>query len=337
MEAVVRTILKHLALSGLVVSFAVLALRSRTVRDTFARTLSFWRSLTAFGRVAVCLFLLVGVLVGGDKTNGVPPNMNAPLVQIQNLGGSFQTGFTGLTGLPGAGNLVNPVNPVKNNNSVQKHSAQYLFAAWKAANWNVRGAWKDSFWFPFEDGWVFPRGTNNHLSGVEVVAQGDVWATPFGDTVASIGFPVEIVRGLTTFGCGHTPSNTYVFAWRDAAVGRDTDNLASASIELFRNGDIATTTNGVVQVLPRELPFPHDGFGQDEDWVRANFTNAEEILSVGYPAWVDAFAMAETNGLYKFTVSFASMPPETLRLGGFSVHEFVLHDANSCFSASHGG
>lgn len=154
-----------------------------------------------------------------------------------------------------------------------------------------------------------------HLSGVEVVAQGDVWATPFGDTVASIGFPVEIVRGLTTFSCEHTPSNTYVFAWRDAAVGRDTDNLASAAIELFRNGDIATTTNGVVQVLPRELPFPHDGFGQDEDWVRANFTNAEEILSAGYPAWVDGQVGSRLeNGLYKLVVGVPEVPPETVLL-----------------------
>jgi len=40
--------------------------------------------------------------------------------------------------------------------------------------------------------------------------------------------------------------------------------------------------------LPRELPFPHAGFGQDAEWVTANFTNATEILAVGYPQWVDA-------------------------------------------------
>ena len=43
--------------------------------------------------------------------------------------------------------------------------------------------------------------------------------------------------------------------------------------------------------IVRELPFAHDGFGQDEDWVRSNLarlqelspslTNAEQILSVG--------------------------------------------------------
>ena len=40
-----------------------------------------------------------------QKTNNVPPNMNQP--QMQQGGGSFQTGFTRLTGFAGEGNLVN--------------------------------------------------------------------------------------------------------------------------------------------------------------------------------------------------------------------------------------
>ena len=39
-------------------------------------------------------------------------------------------------------------------------------------------------------------------------------------------------------------------------------------------GDVAVTTNGVAALLPRVLPFAHDGFGQDDEWVAANFTNA---------------------------------------------------------------
>ena len=97
MTALFQTVLMRLALCGLAASLLLLVLRSRIARDTFARLLSIWRSLTAFGRVAVCSFLLIGVLVGGDKTNGVPPNMNSPLPQMQQ-GGIFLTGFTGLTG-----------------------------------------------------------------------------------------------------------------------------------------------------------------------------------------------------------------------------------------------
>ena len=67
MVALFQTVLMHVALCGLAASLLLLALRSHIVRDTFARMLSIWRSLTVFGRVAVCSFLLVGVLVGGDK------------------------------------------------------------------------------------------------------------------------------------------------------------------------------------------------------------------------------------------------------------------------------
>ena len=84
MAALFQTVLMRLALCGLAVSLLLLTLRSRIARDTFARLLSIWRSLTAFGRVAICSFLLVGVLVGGDKTNGVnnlPPQMMSPMAQ----------------------------------------------------------------------------------------------------------------------------------------------------------------------------------------------------------------------------------------------------------------
>ena len=307
--ALFQTVLMHVALCGLAASLLLLALRSRIVRDTFARLLSIWRSLTAFGRVAVCSFLLIGVLVGGDKTNGVnnlpPQQMMSPMVHHGN--GSF------LTGLPVNGNLSNVMNLVQ---------SQTTFAERKSANWNICGAWKDSFWLDFEDNWVFPWGTN-HLPGVEVVSYGQVWASPFDtNAVASAGAPFEIVPGRTTFGYEFTPSNSYRFVWTDAAVNRDTNNLVSAALELFRNGDVSVATNGVAAILPRELPFPHSGFGQDDDWVTANFTNAAEILSIGYSAWVDAQVGTDlTNGLYKLSVTVADDPPETtfLSVGDLSV------------------
>ncbi|MDE3275547.1 MAG: hypothetical protein PUJ80_05930, partial [Verrucomicrobiota bacterium] len=213
--------------------------------------------------------------------------------------------------LPHTPSPLNPVNPVQNN-----------FAQRKAANWNVRGARKDSFWLPFEDGWVFPWGTN-HLSGVEVIAYGQVWATPFDtNAVASADTPFEIVRGLTSFAYELTPSNSYRFVWTDAAINRDTNNLVTAVLELFRNGDVSVTTNGVAAHLPRELPFEHHGYGQDDEWVAANFTNASEILAVGYPQWVDAQVGERlTNGLYKLSVALADDLPETtfLTVGDLAV------------------
>ena len=83
MAALFQTVLMRLALCGLTASLVLFALQSRIVRDTFARLLSAWRSLTALGRFTVCSFLLIGVLIGGDKTNNVPPNLNSPLPQMQ--------------------------------------------------------------------------------------------------------------------------------------------------------------------------------------------------------------------------------------------------------------
>ena len=204
MKELFQSVVMRLALCGLAASLVLLLLRSRPVRGTFVRLLSVWRSLTAFGRVAACSFLLVGILIGGDKTNSVPPNVNSPLPQIMQ-GGIIQGGAASCR----AGDL-------RNDSFIWRGGTLHLlgtlpsssFAERKAANWNMRGAWKDSFWLPFDDGWVFPLGTN-HLSGVEVISYGQVWATPFDtNAVASAGVPLEIVRGLTTFCYEFTPSNS---------------------------------------------------------------------------------------------------------------------------------
>ena len=199
---------------------------------------------------------------------------------------------------------------------------QLTYAQKKAQNWNIRGAWKDSFWLKFADGWRFPCGTN-HLCGVEVISYGELWQTPLdNNAVASLGAPAEIVPTLSSFLYEFTPSNSYRFTWVNAAINRDTNNLITASLELFRNGDILSITNGISNYKERELPFPHDGFGQDDEWVTANFTNATEILSIGYHDWVDAQVGAGLeNGLYKLIVTVPETPPETTQLcvGDYSV------------------
>ena len=261
--------------------------------------------------IVLALCMVQSLIVGGTKTNGV----NSLLPQQMMQGGSFLTGLTGLSGELFHGSsssiLVNLVNPVQNS-----------FAERMARNWNVRGAFDDSLWLDFEDGFLFPEGTN-HLEGVEVLASGELWRTPFDtNAVATIGVAVSIVPGLSSFAYELTPSNSYRFVWTDAAVNRDTNNLVTAVLELFRNGDVSVTTNGVAAHLPRILPFPHNGFGQDAEWVTANFTNATEIFAVGYPQWVDAqVGEGLTNGLFKLSVTVADDPPETtsLTVGNLSV------------------
>ena len=293
MQAAFQEIVLQLALSGLVV-----ALVAMPVCAAFRRLRTQCRTLNVWNCALAAVFLFIAVRVGGTKTNGVN---NLPPQQLMMPRPTLQT----LNALPPAGGAVNLADPV-----------QASRAAAFAADWNVCGAWKDSFWLPFADGWVFPWGTN-HLSGVEVVSHGRLWPTPFDtNAVASAGAPFEIVPGLTSFAYELTPSNSYRFSWINAAIGRDTNDLVSAVLELFRNGDRSVTTNGVTAYLPRELPFAHDGYGQDAEWVAANFTNATEIAAAGgYAAWVDAqVGEGLTNGLYKRTVTVPDDPPETTQI-----------------------
>ena len=193
--------------------------------------------------------------------------------------------------------------------------------------WNATGVWEDSFWCRFENDFVFPFGTN-HLKGVEVLAWGEIWSTHRKDAVlADLGEKVAIGRGISQFSCEYfaaseTNEAKYVYSWYNGLVNRETNSVVNGRIELRRSGDILVATNGVEQLIPRQLPFEHNGFGQDDEWVAANFTNATEILSLGYSQWVDdQVGVGLTNGLYKLTVTVPEVPPETtqLKVGDYSV------------------
>ena len=183
-----------------------------------------------------------------------------------------------------------------------------------ATNWWRRGAFSGWRRVDFPAGWSFPWGTGR-LRSAALLACGEVRPLGGDGPVASVGVPLGLppLEGVLWY--GPTPSNTYAFAWQNALAGRDRARPVDARIELFRNGDVAVSTNGVTRRIPRELPFPHDGYGQDAEWVRANFTNAEEILSVGYSDWVDArVGTGLANGLYRFEAVFPVDPPEATRL-----------------------
>ena len=105
-------------------------------------------------------------------------------------------------------------------------------------------------------------------------------------------------------------------------MNRETNSVINGRIELRRSGDILVATNGIERLIPRQLPFDHNGFGQDDEWVAANFTNVNEILSVGYSEWVDdRVGVNLTNGLYKLTVTVPEKPLETTQIsvGDYSV------------------
>lgn len=294
-----------LSVLGLIGGACILYWISVTARRFFARS-------KAIGLAALLtLAAVAAVILGGGKSEGEPLANFPPAPQTQLVPLSPDVGLT------------NHVHSL-----VVQSPRTSATMPFRAAKWNVRGAWNDSFRYAFADGWEFPFGTG-HLDRVEVCSQGRV-IPHYGSTnvIADVGVPLQIVNPITSFGCGPTDRNSCIFSWTNAVVGRvlhegvTSAETIDASIELFRSGDVAITTNGVTELIPRVLPFPHDGFGQDDDWVSGNFTNAAEILSIGYPQWVDAQVGENlTNGLYKFTVTIPEVPPETVQLvvGGYSV------------------
>lgn len=131
----------------------------------------------------------------------------------------------------------------------------------KVAKINTRGAWVDSFRLDFPDGFLFPYGTN-HLSFVEVFTQGYVRPRRMTyEMLADIGTCGAIVPGLSSIAVEHTPSNSVRIAWEDAAANRNTNNLITAAIELFRNGNFSVETNGVATTTARVHPSDVDGDG----------------------------------------------------------------------------
>ena len=108
----------YCVVAGMVLA-GIVALCVSGIRALLRRSTAFFLVFTAASSLTT---------ITAQKTNNVPPNMNAP--QMQQGGGSFQTGFTGLTGLSGALphmpsslNPVNLVNPVQNSNILYSESA----------------------------------------------------------------------------------------------------------------------------------------------------------------------------------------------------------------------
>ena len=195
-------------------------------------------------------------------------------------------------------------------------------------NWNIVGAWDDSFWCKFENDFVFPYGTN-HLKGVEVLASGVLWKGPFNPEVISIlGSPVELATGVSQFSCEYfaaseTNEAKYVYSWYNGLVNRETNSVINGRIELRRSGDILVATNGVERYKAYKPPEGFCGVGQNEDWIRANFTNSEEIISVGYENWVaDSVAVNTMNGRYSLAVRFDEnfQSPCLLSVGRYNVY-----------------
>jgi len=165
-----------------------------------------WSRLGNFGRVLLVTFVSAMIVYGSTKTNltdGVEGGTtNAPTAGLA-MGGA----------LGGArGRAPNGV--------VQPAAGRVPTGATLAQNLWRRGCWEDWLSVSFEDGWVFPHGTN-HLSRVAVMTQGELRSKVRDtDAVASLGVKVAHVPFDTCFYHEHTPSNSYRFTWDRAYIDR---------------------------------------------------------------------------------------------------------------------
>ena len=145
----------------------------------------------------------VAVMFGGSKTNELLQVISPFVPQVQ------QTPLTPPSLSTNHVPIIAATSP--------RASATMSF---RAAKWNVRGAWDDSFRCAFPGDWVFPYGMG-HLDRVEVCSQGRI-LTHFGavSAIADVGVPLQVVNPMTSFGCGSTDHNSYIFSWTNAVVGR---------------------------------------------------------------------------------------------------------------------
>ena len=215
-------------------------------------------------------------------------------------------------------------------------------------NWTARGACCDWERIDFCDGFRFPIGTN-FIDGVTLFAYGEVRikrgsavsalvedgssaSSTSGEDAASplSGAPSTFIYSLparvslepnaSSVTHGLTPSNSYLFSWHNCCVERCATNRVDASIELFRNGAIATTitprstpTPPTYTYYPPTLPEGVFGVGQDEAWIRATFPDeADHILALGYENWLlnEFVGINEENGHYMTSVTIAALPAD---------------------------
>ena len=278
------------------------------------------------------ILCVAGMILYGSTKNNSPTNdppAQTQMVSQPSLCGEMQVEKI-VVDVPGARPLQSA--GVATTQSLELNDTQPTNSLVRVEKWWRRGAYNDGQVLTFDEDWCFPYGTN-HLTSVEVWASGAVYPSMKNPTpIASLVTKLSLAPHDTEVFMGRTTNNTYRIEWHNGHPNRDLNQTADASIELFRNGNIIVTEGGVETEVPYVVPFEHIGFGQNDDWVRANFTqlqalspsltNAEEIISIGYANWVDQqVGVGLTNGLYKFSAEFLEDPPEPteLYIGDYSV------------------
>ena len=247
------------------------------------------RKLPATLLLALTLFAVDATLTA-QKTNNVPPNMNAP--QMQQGGGFSQTGFTGLTGFVWEGNLVNPVQTTNADiargwrvESVTTNAAvsyEMPTNAVYVGNWHIHGA-RSSFGNNVVDfgvlrtsgtlvptNWSFPLGTNDEaFSSFWYFVDGRIRPTPKDAMyeIFAVGVPMSAVPGQSRLWRLDGDDGARILTWENFFLGGDTNAPVNAQIVLSPNGDFITRSNDVESVCRRINPddWDDDGIHNERD------------------------------------------------------------------------
>ena len=323
-----KTILPLLGFGAIILLVAILLRHQLEGFHQFVQRLPKWH----LGFLA--FFFIMFILYGGSKTNSAafpPPSTNLlslirlhqyplliPTVTEEDLARGWQVWAV----------RTNETSFIRPSNAVIDE------------DWFRFGGHSMFNFVNFGGGWTFPYGTQE-LSRVTVMEDGGlrVQLAQKENEIRAVPCSLAAVPSQSYF--WHTTNgDDRVFTWQEFFTGGDTASVINAQIELRNNGDFVTRSNRVETFCRYIAPFDFDGdglwnegdvhpifydgdnYGQSEAWVRANFANAEEILSVGYAQWVDAqVGVGLENGLYKFTANFPEAPHRItlLTVGEYSV------------------
>ena len=269
--------------------------------------------------VVVGICLIKAVLYGGSK----PPSTTNEPPEI--VDGDAPT------------NAAPPVLMASRPRLVMSPSASYpsqsSYSSQSISNWTARGAYCDWQRIDFPDTFQFPVGTN-FIDAVTLFAYGEVVgrglrsapemestnSIPAAMGLAALPARVSLEPNVSSVTHGLTPSNSYLFAWHNCCVERSATNRVNASIELFRNGAVATTVTPLSTPTPPTYTYqpavPPAGFigiGQDDDWIRATFPDeADTILAQGYDNWLlnTWTGINAENGHCLVRVTVAALPDD---------------------------
>ena len=242
----------------------------------------------------VALMLAAGIATGvaQKSTNNVPPNLNSPLPQMMQGGGSFQSGFAGLSGV---GNLVNPVNPVQTTiddisrgwrvESVTTNSEPFAAMPSNAveyAQWSLRGGRET--WFPLEfGGFELTLGTNR-IRRLRVLSGGAVETVSPNEPAAICAAReyASLIPGYSRFQWADSDDGVgKTLRWEGVYANRDRTGEYDAEIKFFANGDFTMRSNEVETVCRRVSP---------DDWDDDGIPNERDLNPTSYDG--DFFGVA---------------------------------------------